>query len=126
MKLKNLVGYQLMSINDDAIIVKNRETGHIHVLGIEDWYGDCCGFNEIETKLLVSEDELTRNPIITNVVTESKSGGCSERAKITFFGEVKALAELNSRSSSGSGWQYGACVTVVCKSLNMDEVITSW
>ena len=43
MKLNNLVGYQLMNINDDAIIVKNGETGHIHVLGIEYWGGDCCG-----------------------------------------------------------------------------------
>lgn len=128
MNIKDLVGYQLVSINDSAITVRKGDTEY--TLHINEDYGDCCGYNEISTKLLVSEDELARNPIITNVEVESdssdESSGCGDSAKITFFGEMKALAELDSFSSSGSGWGYGACVTVECESLELYNTITSW
>ena len=124
MNIKNLVGYQLVSINDNAIVVRKGDSEY--TLQINEDYGDCCGYNEFSTKLLVSEDELARNPIITNVEVENDSSGWGNSAKVTFFGEVKALAELDSFSSSGSGWCYGACVTIVCDKLKLDETITSW
>ena len=124
MNIKDLVGYQLVSINDNEIVVKKGTS--VHTLRINYWGGDCCGYNEIDTKLFISEDELARNPIITNVDIDGSGCGYSDSAKITFFGEVKALAELNSLSSSESGWQYGACVTIICDSLNLEEVITEW
>lgn len=124
MNLKELIGYQLVSIDDTRILVRKGDS--TYELIIEEDYGDCCGYNEIDTKLLISNDELERNPIITNVITEDNDDGWSYEAKITFFGESKPLAELNSLSSSGSGWCYGACVTIVCKDLNMSETITQW
>lgn len=130
MELKDLVGYQLVSIDDVKIVV--RKGNSEYTLCINEDYGDCCGYNEFSTKLLVSEDELVRNPIITNVEVEETIARREENwfdgqgAKITFFGEVKPIAELDSFSSSGSGWCYGACVTIVCEALEMDETITSW
>jgi hypothetical protein len=128
MNIKDLVGYQLVSINDNAIVVRKGDSEY--TIQINEDYGDCCGYNEINTKLLVSEDELVRNPIITNVEMEIDSSDASDgwgnSAKITFFGEVKPIAEMDSFSSSGSGWGYGACVTIVCEALEMNEVVTSW
>lgn len=123
MELKDLIGYQLVSIDDTKIVVcKGNST---YELLIEDDYGDCCGYNDFSTKLLISETELERNPIITNVVIEEDDDdGMS--AKVTFFGECKPVAELSSFSFSGSGWCYGACVTIVCKELDMNEIITQW
>ncbi len=124
MTLKDLIGYQLISIDDIKIVV--RKGNSTYELLIDEDYGGCCGYNELNTKLFMSEDELARNPIITNVSMKDTDDECGNGAKITFYGEAKALAELNSYSSSGSGWCYGACVTVKCKALDMDEIITSW
>ena len=121
--LINLIGYQLVSIDDTKIVV--RKGNSTYELLIEDDNGDCCGYNDFNTKLLISETELERNPVITNVeVEEDEDDGMS--AKVTFFGEYKPVAELNSFSFSGSGWCYGACVSIVCKELDMDEIITQW
>lgn len=126
MNIKDLVGYQLVSINDNCIVV--RKGNSEYTLNIDEDYGDCCGYNDINTKLLVSENELARNPVITNVEVEDTCSDSSygDGTKITFFGEVKPIAELDSFSSSGSGWCYGACVTIVCNELKLDETITSW
>ena len=89
-------------------------------------YGDCCGFNVIETKLYLSKSELERNPVITNVEKVDTSGCECDSARITIFGEYKPMVEVNSESGSGSGWNYGACVTLRCVETNEDELITSW
>ena len=124
MELKDLVGYQLVKIDDDKIIVsKGNKT---YVLNIEEDYGDCCGYNNIKTEMFFEENSKN-NPIITRI--EKKQIGLEddgERVEITFFGENKELAKIDSLSSSGSGWSYGACVIVKCKELNIEEEITSW
>ena len=126
MTLKDLIGYQLVSINDIKIVVRKNDSEY--VLSIMDDEGDCCGFNEIETKLLISDTELNRNPIITNVEKEEKvdEDDDSMRGKLTFFGEYKPMAAVESYSSSGSGWCYGACVNIYCKELGINEELSSW
>lgn len=46
--------------------------------------------------------------------------------RITFFGLAKKLAMIESYSSSGSGWEYGATVTLVCKETGAEATVTSW
>ncbi len=124
MKIENLVGFQLLDIKNDLIIVaKNNE---IYSLKIEEDEGDCCGFNEVETKLLINKNELKNNPIISNVEYKDVSKGEEHSVIITFYGVNKPIAEFSSRSSSGSGWCYGACVMVKCKELNFEQIITEY
>lgn len=125
MTCKDLIGYQLVSIDDEKIVV--RKNGTEYILHIREDYGDCCGYNEITTKLLISETELHRNPIITNVeVTEDLGEYDGASGKIAFFGEYKPMAEVETYSSSGSGWQYGACVWIECEALEISETVSSW
>lgn len=124
MNCEDLIGYQLISIDDSQITVKKND-GEYRI-SIDEDYGDCCGFNEITTQLFISEDELNRNPIITNVKIEDMSSGEEDRAVITFFGEYKPMATIDAMSSSGSGWAYGACVSIVCDELDINEIISQW
>lgn len=125
---KDLVGYHLVDIDDTHIIVKKGDTEY--VLRIMEDYGDCCGYNEITTKLFVSETELGLNPIITNVEidkSETERGWTDgESCKLTFFGGYKPLAVVDTYSSSGSGWCYGACVSICCEVLGLNEELSSW
>ena len=79
MTIKNLIGYQLVSINSEEIVV--RKDDKEYTLHIIDDYGDCCGFNDITTELLISKTELQNNPIITNVELEQDCGDDEETAK---------------------------------------------
>jgi hypothetical protein len=127
MKLTDLIGYQLVSINEHEIRV--RKNNDIFTLEIVTDEGDCCGYNDITTELFISDAELSRNPVITNVTVEDISHGDyydGENVKLTFFGECNAMATIDSESSSGSGWCYGAAVCIVCKPLEIDEILTSW
>ena len=125
MTCKDLIGYQLVSINDDKIVV--RKGNNEYILNIVEDYGDCCGYNEITTKLLISETELNRNPIITNVeITEDSDDYAGMSGRIAFFGEYKPLAVVDTYSSSGSGWCYGACVWVRCDALEINDTVSSW
>lgn len=124
MTIKNLIGYQLVSINSEEIIVKKDDKEY--TLRIIDDYGACCGFNDITTELLISKTELQNNPIITNVELEQDCGDDEETAKLTFFGMYRPIATVDTLSSSGSGWGYGACVTVECEMLGIKEKLSSW
>ena len=125
MTCKDLIGYQLVSIDNEKIVV--RKDGTEYILHIKEDYGDCCGYNEITTKLLISETELNRNPIITNVeITKENDDYDGMSGKIAFFGEYKPMAVLDTYSSSRSGWCYGACVWVDCEALEINEEVSSW
>jgi hypothetical protein len=77
--------------------------------------------------LKIFKDNIKRNPIITNVYHVEDDDSCDQHtAKITLFGEYAPLAELDSLSSSGSGWSYGACVTLECLETTESCVITCW
>lgn len=121
----DLVGYQLVSIDDKRIVVKKND--RTYELDIVNEQMGCCGYNRINTRLLISDDELARNPVITNVESGTALvGGYAQSCLVTFFGEAKPLAELSTYSSSGSGWCYGACVTVRCKRLRLEETLSQW
>ena len=88
--------------------------------------GDCCGYAEVDAKLVV---ELGKNnaPVITRVEKSVENSEYdSEICQVTFFGESKLLASINAECGSGSGWQYGACVTVRCVETNEEEILSSW
>lgn len=132
MNIKDLVGYQLADINENGIIVKKN--GRKFIIKVDKTADDrnCCDYNEIKTKLFIDRKEMFRNPVITNIeisdnddlAHETRCGG--DAKTITFFGESKPLAEFNSLSSSGSGWEYGATVKLVCEDLQIDEIVTEW
>ena len=125
MTLKELIGYQLVSIDDTKIVVRKNDSEY--TLNIKEYEGDCCGFNEIKTTLLISDTELKCNPIITNVEKEEMEDEYDGMyGKLTFFGEYKPMAIVDGYSSSGSGWCYGACVSIYCSDLGIDEELSSW
>ena len=124
MRIAELKGYQLVSIDEQKIVVKKGEKSYI--LQIEEDEGDCCGYNDIVTELFISGEELKRNPIITDIEMLVDEDGNGESCKVTFFGEYKPMAKLNTYSSSGSGWTYGAAVTLVCDALELNEGLSSW
>lgn len=122
--LENLIGAQIVSIHESTIEVKLGDD--IHILEILTDYGDCCGFANFTMNLLYAEGDV-RNPIITNVELEREENGYdTDTSVITFYGEHKELATIESEAGSGSGWAYGAIVTLHCKSLDIDETLASW
>lgn len=94
-------------------------------MNIETGSGDCCGYADFETKLLYSPNDL-RNPIITNVTKEDERGYDTDSSLVTFYGESKPLAPIESNAGSGSGWSYGAYVTLTCSALDIDEDLAYW
>ena len=124
MKLKDLIGYQLVSINSEEIVV--RKDDKEYTLYIIDDEGGCCGYNDITTELLIDNAEVKRNPIITNVEIDEYEQDDGSKAKLTFFGEYKPIAVVDTYSSSGSGWCYGACVTIECEILGINDTLSAW
>ena len=124
MMLDKLVGAQVVRINGSSIEVKLGDK--IHVLEIVVDEGDCCGFANFDMTLFYAEDD-ERNPIITNIEIESDNDGYNkETAIITFYGENKKIASIEAEAGSRSGWAYGACVTLRCKTLDIDETLAKW
>jgi hypothetical protein len=124
MTIRDLIGYQLISINPEEIVI--RKDDKEYTLHIIDDGGDCCGYNDITTELLIDNAEVKRNPIITNVEIDECEDDYGSKAKLTFFGEYKPIAVVDSYSSSGSGWCYGACVTIECKMLGINDTLSAW
>lgn len=122
-----LIGSQLVEFSEKGFVVKCTN-GNLKRFVFELDCGDCCGFNDLVNTLLISECELSRNPVITKIeqIDVSHLGHDGNHIVITFFGEAKKLAEIDSHSSSGSGWRYGACVTLRCLETDKVETITSW
>lgn len=112
-----------MKLNENEIIVQKDEKRFS--IKIEDDFGDCCGYNVINAHLYIG-DEVKRNPIITDISKNKEDTGCSDKCCITFFGEDKFLAKLETESSRVSGWCYGAAVTLNCKDLKINEILSEW
>lgn len=123
-----LIGMQLVSWDDDRKIMTVKKGNNLFKLVFDDSKeGGCCGYNDFFAELFVSNEELKRNPVITKL--ECERSGDEENAdsvRITFLGEAKKIMTINSLSSSGSGWCYGATVTVKCEALSIDETVTGW
>ena len=124
MEIKDLVGFQLVNLDNDHMIVrkKNQE----FVLSFSSDHGDCCGYANIETVLCFDRSSTKRNPVITNVEYADEGSEYQSEIKITLFGENKKIAEVSAEAGSGSGWSYGANVTVSCNALGINETIVQW
>lgn len=122
---KNLIGARLVEINNEGFTIKMNNGNLQHFIFEED-PGDCCGYSEVTTKLLIDKNDLRTMPAITNVEWIKGEEGEGEAAIITLFGINKQLAEIDSYSSSGSGWCYGSTMSVRCKETGEEEIITSW
>lgn len=122
----DLVGGRLVSLNQEGFVVEVYPTYRKTFLFSED-PGDCCGYNEVSSTLLVDTDPKNL-PVITRIehVVDENSVWDTQTCRITFFGEDKKLAEINTESGSGSGWQYGACVTVKCVETGEEEILSQW
>lgn len=123
--LSKLIGYQILSLNDAEIKVRDPYSGGTYDIVIDDYGGDCCGFNSIETELFYEEGS-ERNPVITAVGQDTEGSGDGQKCKVTFFGEDKTIATINTFSYSGSGWCYGATVSVKCDFLDIYDILSSW
>jgi hypothetical protein len=125
--IDNLIGMQLVEWDDDTKILTVRNGEDFHRIEIDDSdCGGCCGYNEFFAELHVDCEKMGENPVITHAEACEDGDDC-DKMVITFFGGAEKLISLHSESGSGSGWCYGACVKVRCKSLDMDgETITSW
>lgn len=124
MNIQDLIGYQIINLTNDYLTIQknNKE----YTICFERDEGYCCGFNEIENTLYIDFDNPKNNPVITNIAYDKNDCGNESTLKITFFGLDKIIAEVNSLSSSGSGYCYGACVYAQCSELNINECLTDW
>lgn len=121
--LESLIGAQILRIEGTTIRVKLNE--QVYVLEMEVDHGDCCGFAHVDAQLLYAEND-NRNPVITNITFENNGGYEDDASIVTFYGENKELALIESHAGSGSGWAYGACVTLRCLSLGIEENLAQW
>ena len=120
--LRKLVGMTLIDLNSDGFTVEDKDGERLHFV-FDESGGLGCGFNKIKTTLSMSK----RNPpVITKVQYQDVSAGDEDAIRITFFGLDREIAEIFSKSSSDSGWAYGATVAVKCREINFTEVITQY
>jgi hypothetical protein len=124
----NLLGMRLEELTEDYMVVSDSKGKY--KLEFIKYDGDCCGYSNIATKLYIDKSKK-ENPVITKVESNRLSDD-GDWLDVTLFGHYKPFAEaeklavINFESSSGSGWAYGATITVRCKALNIEEDVTSW
>lgn len=122
----NLIGARLVSINDEGFSVR-LNTGEMRHFEFEEDPGDCCGYSDVTTKLFIDPEDMATAPAITKVEDSgAEEDGDSEVLTVVLFGLNRKLAEINSLSSSGSGWCYGSTMTVRCRETGEEEIMTSW
>lgn len=125
MTIKDLVGFQLVGMNDECIVVSKGDK--VYTIEFECDEGDCCGYYRLNTALHFDPNETKNNPVITDVVEEvSDDGYYNDCVNIHFFGVNKKLATIEAEAGSGSGWAYGAFVAVKCKALKLEHTIAEW
>lgn len=121
--LKELIGAQIVSIDETRITVELL--GKKYTLELDSDDGDCCGYADFTTTMLYSKNDIN-NPIITDIKFLNNDYPSFNTSIITFYGSNKELAHIESEAGSGSGWSYGACVSIRCKDLNIDESLADW
>lgn len=120
-----LIGAQLISFDKNKFKVKTTK-GKVRTFVLDKDEGDCCGYNTVVSTLLINKYELANNPIITHIQEKNTDENDGNRHILTLVGISKPLAEINSYSSSGSGWCYGACVTLKCEETRFSKLLSSW
>ena len=127
MEIKDLIGFQLVGINDSEIkLKKGDKTFTLSLIDSCEEEQMCCEYNDIEANLFISKEEIDRNPLITDITIDKKEDEYWQTCTVVFFGEEKNIAKLETFSGSGSGWCYGACASVKCKELGLNEVLSEW
>ena len=125
--LDGLIGSRLAEMSDEGFTVRGADGKERHFVFEKD-YGDCCGFNEVTSTIFFNPNDKENLPAITNIdrLEDELPTDDGNSLRITFFGLAKKLAVVDSYSSSGSGWQYGATVTLICKETGDEAVVTTW
>lgn len=121
--LEKLIGAQVTKVGKDEIDVQLNGKGYTLYLDSDD--GDCCGYSGFEI-IHFDEENTSDNPIITNVEYEGEDDYDESTSKVTFFGLHKEILKIESSAGSGSGWNYGANVTISCKELDIDNTLAAW
>lgn len=106
-----LIGAQIVSLSEDAIVVRNKD-GEMFNISFYTDHGDCCGYANI-SKTMFFEENNKNNPIITDLKWDERKYG-SDTVILTLYGMNKLLAEYEFECGSGSGWCYGATITAMC------------
>lgn len=120
---EGMIGSRLINITDECMIFE--KDGADFVAYFDTCDGDCCGYADIKNTLLF-DNSSEINPIITKIEKDDTGSSYHDACKITLFGMDKAIATIEAEAGSGSGYCYGACVTVECKGLDLHEDICSW
>lgn len=122
--LSKLIGVQLISMDNTSMTIKLGDKKYVLEFHEDD--GGCCGYASFIGELeYQKEDE--NNPVITDIRYDDSGityGG--DMMTVTFYGESKSIAQLEGVCGSGSGWGYGATASIVCKELDIDEILASW
>lgn len=121
--LEKLIGAQILSVDNDCIIIKKGDKVFELVIMFDN--GVQCGYADFTTNLLYSPNDLI-NPVITNIEREDGEDFYQDSSIITFFGESKPLATIESNVGSENGFRYGAFVSIYCKAMDIDETLASW
>ena len=122
--IDNLVGSQIIDMCEKSITVKTKNGQTLQFDFICE-QGDCCGYAEIKNTLYFKPDD-NNNPVITNLVMRTEEKDCCKEVILILFGEYKALADYRFECGSGSGWCYGATISVACKIVPDVEELCSW
>lgn len=117
----NLIGCQIIDINEDSITVRKRD--ELYDISFDKYDGDCCGYAEIKKELFF-EPNNENNPVITNWATSEEENDYSQIVTLTLFGMKKPLVKYEFECGSGSGWGYGATIQINCRDAN--ETLCSW
>lgn len=126
LNLNSLIGAQLIFFNNIGFVVR-MPTGEIRSFAYVEYGGDCCGYNELETSLFFDEGDLAiHNPVIVNVTCEERGMSTGHQVTVTFYGANRKIAMIDSYSGSGSGWCYGANVTLQCIETGEETILSEW
>jgi len=128
--LDNIIGSKLVSLDDKHMLFEKDDK--TFTLDFVLNQGGCvCSYAKVTNTLLYDKNSET-NPVITKIDAvknpddDEADYDSSNTCIITLFGLDKAIATIKAEAGSGSGWCYGACVSLVCKNLNINEAVCEY
>lgn len=98
-----LIGAKVINVDENGILIIKDGTKYFISYCDEGSYSD---WWEVNTKLLISKKDLSKNPIITNV----KQNG--DKYQFVLFGMYKPIAEIKAKFHNESDWDYGCTCTI--------------
>lgn len=124
-ELKELIGFELIDLDPTKMTVAKDGKTYTFVFIADGGELEDCGVSwaEISTKLYI-DDNI--KPVITNIKEEHEfESSAYHEVKITLFGIMKPLAEINASTGNRSDWYYGEAVEIVCKELDYSETLSA-